>query len=307
MKFERPPADLDRRELLKGALLAAATGGLSYAAETSSRAAGPAAASDVPWEIIDANVSLFQWPFRRLPYDTVDELVAKLRSLNVGQAWAGSFEGILHRDVSGVNDRLAEACRKVPNGFLVPFGTVNPELPGWEEDLRACHEEHGMPGIRVHPNYHGYALDDPRFERLLAMAAERDLLVQLAASMEDVRTQHPMLQVPDVDLSPISELMRKIPRARVLLLNHKTRGALLTRLAETPRVYFDIARVEGTEGVAQLIRSVPPGRVVFGTHAPFFITESALIKVYESGVTADECRALLEQNPRQLVPSRMAG
>ena len=44
--------------------------------------------------IIDTNVHLSRWPFRRLAGDEPAELVAKLRKHNVTQAWAGSFDGI---------------------------------------------------------------------------------------------------------------------------------------------------------------------------------------------------------------------
>lgn len=290
---------LHRRDLFSGVLVGAATATLSctaWAEETAGET------PDRPWEIIDTNINLFQWPFRRLPYDSVDELAGKLDSLKIGQAWAGSFEGILHRDLSGVNARLAEACRDRGRGRLIPFGSINVSLPDWEEDLRRCHEEHRMPGIRLHPNYHDYSLDDPRFARLLTIAAERGLLVQLTASMEDRRTQHPLSQVPDVDLSPLPDRMEKVPEAKVLILNCKPSSAApLKRLADTPGVYFDIARVEATDGVARLVRSIPRERVVFGTHAPFFVYESALIKVYESELTEREAGALFEQNAKRLI------
>ena len=301
-----PP--LNRRELLSGALAGAAAGTLcsgtaaaSDTAASTDRQVPEPQVPERPWEVVDTNVSLFQWPFRRLPYDTTEALVEKLQSLRIGQAWAGSFEGLLHRDITGVNQRLAEACHDHGRGILVPFGSLNLELPDWEEDLRQCDEEHRMPGIRLHPNYHGYTLGDPRFARLLAMAAERGLLVQLAASMEDRRTQHPMLQVSDVDLAPLPDLLKLVPKAKVLVLNVKATGAALERLSEGPGVYFDIARVEGTDGVARLLRSAAGPRTVFGTHAPFFIYESALIKAYESDLTDEESHALFAGNATRLM------
>jgi len=41
--------------------------------------------------IIDTNVNISRWPFRRLAGDETPDLVARLRKRNVEQAWAGSF------------------------------------------------------------------------------------------------------------------------------------------------------------------------------------------------------------------------
>jgi uncharacterized protein len=293
----------DRRELLGGTLAGAVAAGLHTVA-TAEGVPAPAGQKDTspqPRRVIDTNISLFQWPFRRLPFSKTTELLGKLHDRDINQAWAGSFEGLLHRDVAGVNSRLAAECREYGGNVLIPFGTVNPTLPDWEEDLRRCHEEHHMPGIRLHPNYHGYSLNVPEFERLLRLAAERQLVVQLAAAMEDQRTQHPLLHVADVDLAPLAEVIRNVPTLKLVILNHKATGAAFTSLMKTPGVKFDVSRINATDGVARVMRTLPADRVVFGTHAPFLIYEAAMIKVYESNLTEEESSAVLWQNAASLV------
>ncbi len=251
------------------------------------------------FRIIDTNISLFRWPFRRLPLDDPDALVKQLRSLGIAQAWAGSFEGILQRDIAGVNQRLADACRN--RAELIAVGSINPELPDWENDLRRCTEEHNMPGIRLHPNYHGYTLEDPGFNRLVELATSAGRFIQIAAAMEDTRTQHALVQVPDVNFAPLVKLMKVMSGARVQILNHNLRPPLLLQLGETPGVFFDTARVDGTDGVPQLVQSVPPGRVMFGSHAPFLIPEAALIRVHESGILEEASLwTVLSENAGQL-------
>ena len=256
--------------------------------------------------IIDTNVNLSRWPFRRLSGDETPDLVARLRKQNVAQAWAGSFDGILHKDIGGVNTRLAADCATYGKGFLTPFGSINPKLPEWREDVRRCAKDYRMPGIRLHPNYHGYELKDPVFAELLWVAASNGLIVQLVASMEDLRTQHPLVRVPQVDLSPLAEAVRNRPSTRLVLLNWwpSLRGERLRPLADAGDVYFDLAMWEGIEGVARLVEQLPPERILFGSNFPLFYFEAALLKVQESGLPLDEKTMLFEGNARRILPSK---
>jgi len=253
--------------------------------------------------IVDTNVYLSRWPFRRLAGDAPEALVVKLRQRNVAQAWAGSFDGVLHRDIAGVNIRLVRACRDFGQGILFPFGSINPKLPDWQEDVRRCQEEHHMPGIRLHPNYHGYTLDDPVFVELLKLATTRRLIVQLALCMEDVRTQHPLMRVPPVDITPLPNVVKSTPGLRLELLNctsnidRKQYEAALG----AGDVYTETSMVEGVAGIARYIRSVRQARVLFGSYYPFFDFESALLKMQESGLDEASQKAICEDNARRLI------
>ena len=256
--------------------------------------------------IIDTNVYLSRWPFRRLEGDEPEALVAKLRQGNVAQAWAGSFDGMLHRDIAGVNIRLARECRTHGQGVLIPFGSINPKLPDWQEDVRRCQEEHKMPGIRLHPNYHGYTLDDPVFAELLKLATARRLLVQVAICMEDVRTQHPLMRVPAVDITPLADVVKSTPGLRLELLNCPSntirKGARAALAAGDVNV--EISMVESVAGVARLVHDIPLTRVLFGSYYPFYDLESALLKMQESGLDEVSQKALCEDNARRLMEAK---
>jgi predicted TIM-barrel fold metal-dependent hydrolase len=235
--------------------------------------------------------------------DDAKALVAKLHSEGVREAWAGTFDGMLHKDLGAANARLARECNQHGRGMLVPFGTVNPQLPDWEEELRRCHEDHRMRGIRLHPNYHGYKLDQTFFRKRLELAEKYGLILQIALSMEDERMQHPLMRVPHADASPLIETLKDRPHLKVVLLNwfRAVKGDLIGKLAQLGQVYFEIATVEGVNGVGNLIKQVPAARVLFGSYAPFFYFESAALKLRESFLTERELDLVRQENPKRIL------
>jgi predicted TIM-barrel fold metal-dependent hydrolase len=286
----------NRRHFVKAAL---ATAGVALCA---SAEAGPKEVR-APRALIDVNINVSRWPFRRVAADDTATLVSMLRSHGVAQAWAGSFDGLLHKDITGVNARLSEESRRHGRGLLVPMGSINPKLPDWEEELRRCAEGFRMPGIRLHPNYHGYKLDNPDFARLLRRAGERRLVVQLTLLMEDERMMHPLGHVSPVAIEPLAAVIKDIPGLRLVLLNAlgQLRDDSLKLIIQAGDVYVEISMLEGVGGVGKLLERIPLKRVLFGSHAPLFYFESAVLKLKESPLTANQLRAVGSENARRLL------
>jgi hypothetical protein len=276
--------------------------------------------------IIDVNITLGQWPTRRVPCDEVDNLVKKLRAHNVTEAWAGHYDGLFHTDLTEVNNRLATACTTrvplappVPSSNhskqlpadnrppkLVPFGEINPLAPNWESELDRCASVHHMAGVRLHPNYHNYKLDHSNFASFLKAATERKLIVQLAILMEDARMMHPLMRVAPVNISPLEKLVSQTPGLRLILLNALTsasRTDKLYRLTSAGEVYVEIAMLETLAALETLINDIPVERILFGSHAPSFYVESAALKLQESSLPAAHYRAIMHDTARRLIPT----
>ena len=258
--------------------------------------AANAAAAPSGEQLVDVNVTLGDWVVRRSWADSTATLIGRLGRHGVTSAWAGSVEGVLHTDLAGANARLAAACAGT---LLVPFGTVNPLAPDWEEDVRRCAEVHRMPGIRLFPGYHSYKLEDEVFARLLAAATRYGLLVQITLAIEDDRSQNPALTAPFVNVAALPELIARTPGARVMLLNATSRvfsgTPLVSRLAQSG-IFLEIATLEGVAGIENLLSRSPKARICFGSHSPYFVFESALLKLQESDLSPAQTAAVRHAN-----------
>ena len=268
---------------------------------------------DAP-DIIDTNVNIFDWPFRKLKYGKTKALVDKLRKHRISQAWAGSFEALFYKDINGVNARLAEECRTKGEGMLLPFGTVNLAWPDWAEDLRRCHEVHKMPGIRVYPIYQTFNLEHPDFNEFVKQVTARGMVLQIVGDMEDERHHHPIVEVRDVKFTPLLETMKQVPNARIQLVywNHRAPRTFLDALIKGTNVLLDTSRIEGTGEVGRLIEGkswngtampIPAERIAFGSHAPYFPVETNVLKLFESPLATDQMTAIMNGNARRFLKS----
>ncbi len=91
---------------------------------------------------------------------------------------------------------------------LIPFGTLHPDFKSWENELLTL-ERAGIRGIKLHPDFQGFHLDDARLEPIFEHIGERFIL------MIHIGDRLPPDKNPS---SPqkLSTLLKKFPKLRVI-------------------------------------------------------------------------------------------
>ena len=73
--------------------------------------------------------------------------------------------------------------------------------------------------------------------------------------------------------------------------------------------FMDISRLEGNGAISRMIGSitglpsshVPVERLVFGSHAPYFPVETAILKLIESPLDSQQIQSIMQDNARRLL------
>src|SRR2546426_7883945 len=155
--------------------------------------------------MIDVNAYLGHFAFRQLRYNKADGLLGLMDRRKIERAVVSSAAAITYRNAQAGNEEVAAEV-KAHRDRLFPFAVLNPSYAGWQDDLKICHEEFGMRGLRLYPRWHRYRLSDEACLELVHAAAERGMVISIPIRVEDRRQQSWLVDIPDVDLEEIARL-----------------------------------------------------------------------------------------------------
>jgi hypothetical protein len=233
--------------------------------------------------LIDVNAYLGHFAFRQLHSNTGPALLELMDRAGINQAVVSSASAITYRNVQAGNEEVAAEVR-AHRDRLLPFAVINPRYAGWRDDLARCHEELGMGGLRLYPNWHAYHLADPCCLALVQQAGERHMVVSIAVRAEDPRQRHWLVDVPDVDLDEIAALVQRFPSTQFLVVNgaNFVRSRLGRRDNGLPANYhLEFSRLSALlhNEIGTLLGQLGPDRLLFGTGMPFTYPDPALLKL----------------------------
>jgi hypothetical protein len=252
--------------------------------------------------IVDTSVFCGYWPFRCLSHRTPEELKKHLTGHGVRRAWVAASEAILYPDPMLANEPLFAAIKG--DGFFVPVAVIDVTLGTWRRDLGSCLEDWGCRAVKLVPNYHCYALADPRIAELVSLAHAAGVPVCVQMRMMDERAHHPLMIVQGVPAADVAALANAHPDARFLAC-----GAYRTNLKElsaAANVWAETSLVESSLSLRTAVEAMGPARVVFGSHSPFqyFEAMAAKLDVDAEDVPLEQVRAICEGNAAALLGRR---
>lgn len=203
---------------------------------------------------------------------------------NVQCAGTGTIEDLKARQKRSGMDRFVVLCAATEPAQVIPannyalslhhehpeiiaFGTIHPGFEDWERQLNRLRDQ-GIGGIKLHPEFQNFWLDDPRLMPILEYAQDHFIF---EIHIGDYKPPHENPSCP----YKVASLLDNFPRLRVIAAHmggYQQWGHALKVLAgrdvwletssTTPFIETDLLR--------RLINAHPRERILFGSDYPLY-------------------------------------
>jgi len=246
--------------------------------------------------MMDVNAYVGNWPFRPLPNSTPEGLLALLNAEGIGQALVSPIEGIFYDEPQLANGKLHEALQDFPD--LIQVAVLNPKLPNWRKSLDTCCEKYRVRAIKLHSNYHHYDLKSDDAGSLFKAVGERGIPIIIQLRVQDVRAQNPLGSAPDVKFADAISAARSHPDTKFVIgaIRWGEAHGKAKEIMELPNLWMDISNIEYTDCLRKTIQVFGTRQLLFGTHAPFFVPRSAVLKLREAELSDNERKTITSGN-----------
>ncbi len=253
--------------------------------------------------MIDVNVFLGAYPWRRVPGTSPDAVLGVMDRLGIEEAWVTHLPSLFWKDPAAGNPWLYQTAARYPRFKPVPV--VHPGLPGWEDDL-ALAVSSGAVAIRSDPGFLGLPPAGAELLALLGAAGDAGVPVIAAVRLEDGRGRHPLDVAPELAPWMVRAWVRAHPTLR-LVITHADRGFIEeVHFGSTPeeasRIWWDISWVWGPpeDHLATLLASIGARRFLCGSGQPLRLAGTPLARLDLLDLAQDDRRLITHGNARAL-------
>lgn len=200
--------------------------------------------------------------------------------------------------VRNINQWAVEVSRRYEP--LVCFGTLHPGQDDWREEIRRLLEA-GIVGIKLHPDYQEFYVDDPDLMPIYEEITRAGLILLFHAGV-DIGLPPPIHCTP----ARLARVLDKYSDMTVVAAHmggfrcwDEVQQHLIGR-----NLYFDTSyslRFLGADRMVSFIRAHGPDRILFATDSPWASQATEVAEIRRLPLTEQEIIAILGGNARRLL------
>jgi len=255
--------------------------------------------------IVDMNAFLGRWPFWKLRYQGVKNLLKLMDRAKIDKAVVSSLDSVFFINYEEGNIDVADACC-LHSDRLIPFAVINPNFPLWIDHLEVCVEEYGARGIKLHPDYHKYSLLSEEVAELMRKAKKMKLPVFIQTSIMDMRHHPGYCLVVETSILEVASVIKRYSENTFIIGGAKHFGSrvreLLGQVSECKNFYIETSGIGGPfDCIERLVESIGSSKLLLGTRMPLLYPESAKLMVEKAEIDEEDKEKILGGNASNLL------
>jgi len=172
------------------------------------------------------------------------------------------------RQMTNVNNFAIETLQKYGDR-LTPLGSINPQAEGQSEEIERLRNA-GIPGLKLHPDYMGFRIDDAVYDEIFDTAAGFGMFIIIHAGFD--------VYSPGKVWAPPEAVRNRLERSpgTTLICAHYGGNMMWTEVEEKllgKDLYIDtsMGSIEGLsrEQAARMLGKHDSDRILFGSDCPW--------------------------------------
>lgn len=200
--------------------------------------------------------------------------------------------------VRGINQWAADVNRQFED--IISFGTLHPLMEDWQAEIERLAND-GIPGIKLHPDYQDFFVDDPSLSPIYRALADAGLILMMHAGV-DIGLPSPVHCTPD----RLANVLDTVPELTIIAAHMG--GYIMWDDVEKylvgRDVYFDTSYSMadlGRERMTALIRSHGVDKILFGTDSPWTDQAAEVAGIRGLPFSDEEIGAVLGGNAERVL------
>ena len=249
--------------------------------------------------ILDINAYLGKLPNKRGVASSAEELIKMMDKAGIDIAAVSSTKSLYYDFREGDKELLEKI-----DGFkarLIGFACINPIYEEAKELLVKEVEVYGMKGLKLHPQHHGYDLEDKSTQWIFEEAARLKIPVLIPMRVQ-AASESPSYLAP-VKVEKVKAIAERFPDLKLLVggVTYWEMFEVESAMKKHGNMFIELSFLDIYKGIEILVKKLGSSRIIFGSGMPINQPEVIKALVEEAEISEDDKRMILAENAEKVL------